>query len=633
MGDVDDMDDMQESEAPAQSGDVYRFLSCEVDTIRRELRSDGELIDVQPKVFDLLVYLIEHRDRMVDKDELLDNIWPGAVVTESSLSQAIRKARSIVGDDGNRQQVIRTMHRRGFRFVAPIEIVATQSAPAPASATEAFTTDGRLYYAIAGMVVFIAAFAWILQRPGDVSSGSQRTEGVAATAPENSIAVLPFVDLSAAKDAEYFSDGLADELLNVLTRLPTLRVAARTSSFAFKESGLDAPAIARRLNVSYVLEGSVRESDGRVRVKVSLVRADENNQVWSRTFDRRLDDIFAIQDEIARAVAQSLNITMLGNESLAGADLDAEAFSIFLRGRHLLRQSTPQTIEDAIRLFEQALDIDPEFARAWHLLGPAYIRQANFGIVDRDEGYDMGRSAIVRAIDADAEFGEAYAQLGWLALHYDWDIKGARIFLDRALALPPLSYETISYAATIEANLGNLDAAASLREQVVAMDPLGRGGFHQLGVAYLFGGKFEQAEAMFRRALSLSPEYLSGNYYLGLTQLLQGDAAAALAAFERERDEGWRLEGQALANYTLGEHEASEDALVALKLKFGKDMIFQIGEVHAWRGDVDDAFRWLDRAYEARDGGLWDTLGNPLLANLDGDPRLPELLDKLGLND
>lgn len=629
---------MHQQEAPAapERGKLYRFVDCEIDTIRRELRRDGEPVEVQPKIFDLLVHLIEHRDRMVDKDELLDVIWAGTVVSESSLTQAIRRARSIVGDDGDRQDVIRTMHRRGYRFVAAIEEVAPEVAAEAAPAAELppeaapATRSRRLLFAIPVLLALLAAVWYFAPQPGDAPRDAPG-DAVGMAAPDASIAVLPFEDMSANRDSEYFSDGLSEELLNVLAQVPNLQVAARTSSFAFKGTNTDIPTIGERLNVAYVLEGSVRKADDDIRITAQLIRVDTGYHLWSQTYDRKFDDIFLVQQEIAEAVADSLKLTLFGANPIKTTAIDPEAYTIFLRGRFFLRRSTPEDISRAIEHFQQATSIDPGFARAWHMLGSAYIRQANFGLVDHDEGYDRGRASILRALEEDPDLGAAHAQLGWLTLHHDWDMGSARQHIDRALALPPVSYESISYAGTVMLSLGQVDAAIALREQVVAMDPLGRGGFHNLGVAYMFAGDFDRAEAMLRRALAISPDYLSGNFFLGVVLLVGGDAEAALPVFARERDEAWNLEGRALAYHALGRDDESDQALERLKAEFADDMTFQIGEVHAYRGEFDEAFSWFDRAYDRHDGGLWDTRNNPLLAGLESDPRWQALLERLGI--
>jgi TolB-like protein len=257
---------------------VYRFAGCEVDSALRHVRCRGVVAEPQPKAFDLLLYLIAHRERVVDKDELLAKIWPGVVVSDSALTQALRKARAMVGDDGERQTVIRTIQRRGFRFVADLE-EARPAAEAPATSSAAAPAS--------------------------------------AAAP---VAVLPFVDMSPARDHEYFCDGMAEEVINALTRAGQ-RVVARTSAFAFKNRPDDVREIARKLGVTRVLEGSVRKSGERLRVTAQLIDAGSGFHLWSSSWDRRVEDMFAIQDEIALSIAASMGPAQSPTSPITAAEL------------------------------------------------------------------------------------------------------------------------------------------------------------------------------------------------------------------------------------------------------------------------------------------------------------------------
>ena len=564
---------------------TYQFAGCVLDLQRREVLRDGRGVPTQPKVFDLLVYLVENRDRVVDKDELLAEVWSGTVVSETSLSQSIRKARALVGDDGERQDVIKTVQRRGYRFVADL----FEDEPTPSIAV------------------------------------------APAAAPEHSIAVLPFANMSSDAENEYFADGLAEELLNLLARVPMLHVAARTSSFAFRDTRLDVRAIGQRLNVAHVLEGSVRKAGNRIRVTAQLIEAATGYHLASQTFDETLDDIFQVQDDISAAVVQHLMPKLFGGEVPSQARINPAAYNLYLQGRHAYRQTTRESFEAAIKAFQQALEIDPGLAVAWDLLGMVYIRQGDVGIAPVAEANRRGREAIERAVEIDPSLVEGHAHLAWISMTYDWDFPAAQAHIDRALALDPRNYAALAQAGALAFVLGGLTQSVSLREQALSMDPVGRGGHHNLGSALLNGGRYEESEAVFLRALSISPDYIGGWFYCGLPVLLGGDPGRALDVFSREVDEAWRLEGQSIANWLLGNTTESDEQLKQLVSRFGDDMVYQMAEVHSMRGEVDEAFAWLDRAYTVRDGGLVEMLTNPLLAHLHQDERWTPLLARVGL--
>lgn len=551
---------------------------------------DGQPREVQPKVFNLLCYLIEHRERVIDKDELLDKLWAGTVVTESSLSQSIRKARALVGDDGNRQEVIRTVQRRGYRFVARLERDGT------AATTESPSIEAQ------------------------------------DSPPAYSIAVMPFANMSAEPENAYIADGISEELLNLLARIPQLRVAARTSSFALRDSGEDARDIGRRLKVGHLIEGSVRKAGNRVRVTVQLIETSGGYHLDSRNFDRTLEDIFALQDDIAAAVVRKVAPALLGDDMVHSPSINADAYTLYLQGRHQYRLDTPESYRQATALFEQAIALDGGFAPAWDLLGMVLIRQADIGVAG-GELHQRGRGAVEHAAELDPTLPEVHSHLAWIAMTQDWDFSVAGEHIERGLALAPNNATVLTQAGALAFIRGDMAQSVALRERALALDPVSRGGHHNLGSALLNAGRADESQAMFRRALDIAPDYIGGWFYCALPSLVAGDPAQALELFARERDRGWGLEGRAMALHSLGQQAESDAALAQLIDEFGDDMIYQLAEAHAWCGYSDEAFDWLQRAFDLRDVGLVELKTNPLLAALHEDPRWAEHLDRLGLFD
>ncbi|MGE5179831.1 MAG: protein kinase domain-containing protein [Bacteroidota bacterium] len=472
--------------------------------------------------------------------------------------------------------------------------------------------------------------------------------GEPARAPEKvaSIAVLPFVNRSRSADDEYFSDGLADELLNLLSKIQGLRVSARASSFHFKGKDVPLDDIARRLNVATVLDGSVRKAGDRVRISVQLVKVPDGYHLWSETYDRTLEDIFAVQDDIARSVVKELRVKLLGEEAdseasgqakadvaraAKGRGTDPEAHRLYLLARHLIGRATREDVAKAIEYLEQALARDDRFALAWTELGRAYSLEADIGWLPVAEGYRRARRAVERAIALEPDLAEAHAQMGWIQSTNDWDWRGAERSYARALELAPGNTLVLLKCGVLADNSGRLDEAIELYRRAIEHDPLSAGSNLGLGMALYAAGRHEEAEAAYERSLELAPERAFARGYHSLCLLALGRADEALAEAEREPVPGHRLWARALLHHALGCAEQSNAALRELMESCAGEFAYQIAEVHAARGEPDPAFEWLERAYRQHDPGLAEAKGSPRFRMLHNDRRWSEFLSRLGL--
>jgi len=451
----------------------------------------------------------------------------------------------------------------------------------------------------------------------------------ASIANDKSIAVLPFEDMSQEKNQGYMSDGIAEELLNLLAKIPELRVIARTSSFAFKDQEVDIADIAKKLNVAHVLEGSIRKSGNTIRITTQLIRTSDSTHLWSESYDRPLDDIFAVQDEIAGAVVEQLKIKLLDAAPKA-KPVDPKAFALYLQGRQFERQGTVASYEQAIALYQQAVAIDPAYAEAWSGLAATYSFQGDNAIRPSAEVYPLAREAATASLAIDAEYAPAHANLGAVAMNFDGDLTASARHFERALALEPANPDIIGNAAFLARALNRLDDTIALREYAVARDPLNPGGHVQLGVDYLDAGRLDDALSALRTAAELSPDYSSVHYRIGLALLLKGDPAAALAATEMETVEGWRMVGLAMHYHALGKKRESDAVLAGLITTYERDFPYNIAYVMAYRGENDRAFEWLAKAVVYRDPGLADIAVEPQFANIRQDPRWLPFLQKIG---
>jgi TolB-like protein/Flp pilus assembly protein TadD len=462
----------------------------------------------------------------------------------------------------------------------------------------------------------------------DVDSASRSAPIQAA-----SIAVLPFTDMSPEKDQEYFTDGLAEELLNVLAQIPDLKVAGRTSSFQFKGRNEDLREIGEQLGVANILEGSVRKAGGQIRITAQLISAADGYHRWSQNYDRTLEDIFAIQDDIAAAVASALQVTLLGDvqDDSPATDKNFEAYNAFLQGGHFLSLGGSANLAKAMKYYEQALELDPEYAAAWSGIASVSMNQSYSGYVRSQEGFPLARQAATRAIELDKNLAAGWINLANVLYHYDWKWAEAEEALRNARVLAPNDATSFTSSSTLSSALGHSDDAIGFARRAVEIDPLNTFAHYRLGFALMLAGRLQDAETSFLKVTELQPDRVRGHLSLGLIELLRSRPEAALAEMRQETELWAKYYGLALAYHALGRREESDAALLALKKQEGDAAAIQIAEVYAYRGEPDDAFTWLERAREAHDPGIVWLKTSPLLSSLRGDVRWPTLLGTLGL--
>ena len=454
-------------------------------------------------------------------------------------------------------------------------------------------------------------------------------EEASVAAPAMSLAVLPFANLSSDKEQEYFSDGISEELLNLLAKAQPLQVAARTSSFSFKGKQVGIAEIAKTLHVANVLEGSVRKAGDAVRITAQLIRAGDGYEIWSQSWDRKVDDIFAIQDEIAADVVKQLRVTLLGAAPKARTT-DPEAYAQYLQAVQLGRQFTAEAFQQSDALYRKVLAIDPRYAPAWDELARNFNNELNQGLLPSKEGFAQAREAATKALAIDPEYAPAHARLGWIAMYGDNDLAGAAEHFKRALALDPADLDVLRNSATLLQSLSRLDEALALDEAVVRRDPVNVSALYNLGVDQRKAGRLDAAMASFRTALSLSPGRGGAHFQLGAALLLKGDAQGALGEIEQETSEVWKMIGLPMAYHALGRKADSDAALAALIAKHEKDRSYTIACVYALRGEPDKAFEWLDKAVEYGDPGLGDIVTENLFDKIHADRRWLPFLRKVG---
>jgi eukaryotic-like serine/threonine-protein kinase len=460
----------------------------------------------------------------------------------------------------------------------------------------------------------------------------------------HSIAVLPFLNRSTDESTDYFSDGLADELVMVLSKIQGLRVIARTASFQFKGRNEDLAVIGAKLRVGTVLEGSVVKSDRRLRVSVRLVQVPEGDTLWSETYDRTWEDVFAVQDDIAQRVVTELRGRLLGtagDSSQAKAEVaaavrrrrqDPEVHRLLMQARYHLDRVTSDDTVKAVDCLMRGIERDPSHPALWCELGRARSVQMNFGWTPLREGPAGVREAVERALELDPEMAEAHGTLGWVQMHYERNWAAAESSFVRALDLEPNDAGNLRRAGTLAMCLNRPHQAIEFYSRSLVSDPLSTAAHNNLGYAYYVAERHDEAEREIRKALELAPDRIGARALLAFILRARGRVDEALAAANEEPQEIYRIWSLAIIDHHLGRVEESERMLALLRENYAEDASYQIAEVHAVRGETDAAFEWLERAYQQHDGGLASMKSSCHLRGLDSDPRWGAFLLKVGFD-
>ena len=498
---------------PAGSDQEFLFADYVLVLGRRELHRGARPIAVEPQVFDLLAYLVQNRDHVVSRNELIAGVWDGRIVSDSTVTSRINAARKAIGDNGEKQALIRTIPRKGIRFVGDVYERSSGRVPVPNGATagKEATTSGDVPieppptelpaarpsktrkpgWILAGglaaaMAIFLVFQVALPTGPLLVKTGSETGE----PAGKISVAVLPFTNLSSDADQEYFSDGITEEITSALARIPNLRVVARTSAFEFKGQNRNIQMIAQMLHATHLIEGSVRKAGDQVRVTAQLIQADSGHQVWTDSYDRQLVNIFAIQKDIAEAVARALRIPLglEGKTLVSNRLIEPESYQQFLRAKALVRQrrgpgqgSADEGLTEAIKLLEWLVARNPDFAPAWAQLAlayqriPFYAQPLEFATAEvkrraADESLPKAQAAAERAIQLDADLADGYSSLG-LTMATRSRLLEAERLLSKALALDRFSPEALQIYANLLGAVGRTGEALAMKQQLLNMEP------------------------------------------------------------------------------------------------------------------------------------------------------------------
>ena len=485
--------------------------------------------------------------------------------------------------------------------------------------------------AVIALVLFAALFLADKLWLSDRVTAKHETPATSAVVSDKSIAVLPFTDMSEKKDQEYFGDGIAEAITDLLARIPGVKVTSRTSSFQFKGHNEDLRAIGAKLGVAYVLEGSVRKSGDRIRVTAQLIDVSDGAQRWSESYDRDLVDVLKVQDEISLGLVRALQVSMGTTDLKSQPSLkNVEGYSLYLLGRQAFNRYDMAGSDQAVSDFRQAMELDADSAQVPAWLAYVYWTQAAFGYAQPDTGYEEARRYAERARSLDPRSELAMGVLGLIHIRHDWDWAAGAAELDRALALAPGNARILAFHSNAPYALGQWDTAIRDLNSSIALDPLYANGYYLLGLSHLAAGHWNEAEAALKRAFEIAPNFTAIHSNLAKALLLKGEKQAALQQIDLEPGEERKWAGRAVINHALG-RQADSDAALKRLTGLASNSVYTIAYVHAFRGESDAAFLWLERAFTQKDSNLWSVKSDPYLNPLKADPRYKAFLKKMNL--
>jgi len=572
------------------AGGRYEFGHYRLDVRAHLLLRNGRRVVLTPKAVDLLAALVEAQGEPVGKQELLHRVWPDAVVEEGSLTSHISLLRRVLAEGAGGQQFIETLPKRGYRFVGPCAAMAQ-----PAAATGA----GR-----------------------------------------RMLVVLPFENLSGGRKHDYFSEGLTEEMISQLARLSPeqLGVIARTSAMQYKSTTKTAQQIGQELGVSHLLEGSVRRSGERVRITAQLIRVSDATHLWAEGYERSLHDILALQAEVARAIAREIQIKLtIGVQHRLDrvAAIDPEAHEAYLRGRHLWNRRTEEGMRNSIAQYEEAIRRHPDYAMAYAGVADTYVMLACRGMVSAKETFRKARAAARKALELDAELGEAHGSLAHVRLH-DWDWEGLdRDFL-RAIELHPAQPIVYYWYGEFLMSMGRPEEAIAMTRRAQQADPLSPVIAASLAMILYLARKYDEAVKVLQRAQEIDPSHFLPHLRMGLVRLQQKSHAEAI----RELQTAARLANHSTetlaalgTGYAMAGMSGEAHRIVAqLQASQAEHYVlpYNIAKIYAAACDKERTLEWLERAYQEGNPDLIELNSEPVFDGLRGEPMFSELMRRIG---
>ncbi|HEY6806525.1 MAG TPA: winged helix-turn-helix domain-containing protein [Pyrinomonadaceae bacterium] len=643
---------------------TYDFGRFRLKRAERVLLREGEPVPLTPKVFDILITLVEHRGQVVEKDDLMKRVWPTTFVEEGNLTQNVSLLRKALGESAGGTQFIETVPRRGYRFVAQLNaanggtngvaqpaaaevlpvavdnsnghIVSTEETEVPPKAISeppsssfisrfAQVKQSRIAtIATAGLVV-IAFTALIVYFTGRSKAGDLGSNAI------QSIAVLPFVDEAGDADSEYINDKIAESLINSLSKIPQLRVVPRSVVAGYKGKQIDPRQVGKDLNVRAVVTGRMRKHGDIISIQADLIDLDNVAQLWGQNYEHKLSDVILVQEDISRDIFENLRLKLNVEEKK-----QLEAYRLYLKGRNSWNKRTSDDVQQAIDFFNQAIAIDPNYASAYAGLADCYNMLVVYGRLQPKEGFPKAKEAAMKALEIDENQAEAHSSLGFIDFRWDWDRAQTEREFQTAIKLKPGYAPAHQWYSSYLVAVERFDEAIAEAKRTEELEPLSFVASSHLGWIYYLSGKNDLAIEQCKKILDLDPSSFPARRYLGLAYEGKGMYAEAIHEFQT----GVKISGSPLMLALLGHaYAASGKKAEAQRTLAGLQQLqsqryvspYTVAAIYTGLGDQEQAFKWLEKAVEERDIWLMNLKVDPVFAKLRSNPKFTDLLARIRL--
>jgi len=620
-----------------QDNHSYEFGRFRLKTAERILLREGELVPLTPKVFDILVTLVEHGGQVVAKDDLMKRVWPNTFVEEGNLTQNISLLRKALGESPGGVQFIETVPRRGYRFVADtnqswgdetetdLSETKIDSSPVvsiPNTTSQSAGVKKTPFYALAAGLVVVGII-------GLVYFTSAGKAGNAS--PIQSIAVLPFVDESSDPDAEYINDKIAESLINSLSKLPQLRVVPRSVVAGYRGKEIDPRKVGQELNVRAVVTGRMRRHGDIISIQADLIDLESVAQLWGQHYDHKVSDVLLVQDDISRDIFENLRLKLNVEEKK-----QLEAYRLYLKGRNAWNKRTGDALLQAIDFFNQAIEIDSNNSAAYAGLADCYNMLVVYGRLEPKEGFPKAKEAATKALEIDESSAEAHSSLAFIKFRWDWDRAATEREFQEAIKLKPAYAPAHQWYSSYLVAVERFDEAIAEAKRTEELEPLSFVASSHLGWIYYLSGQNDKAIEQCKKILELDPSSFPARRYLGLAYEAKGMYAEAITEFQT----GVKLSGSPLMLALLGHAYAAsgktaEARQVLNDLQQLKDQRYvspyTVAAIHAGLGDQEQAFKWLQTAVEERDIWLMNLKVDPVFARLRSQRQFTDILARIRL--
>ncbi|MGI8962544.1 MAG: winged helix-turn-helix domain-containing protein [Bryobacteraceae bacterium] len=619
--------------------DIVRFGQFEFDLKTRELRRRGLEIKIAGQPLQILAMLLEHPGQVITREQIQRNLWPANtfVEFEQSLNAAVKRLREALGESAENPRFLETVPRRGYRFIAPVyrqsqgPILHRPDIPAGEP-----LGDKREYAVLLGIGSILGLAVLLVML--NVNRWREWLGAKAVPAQIDSLAVLPLENLSHEVEQGYFADGITDELITDLGKLGIPRVISRTSAMRYKGTQKSLAEIVRDLNVDAIVEGTVLRSAGRIRITARLVATNPERQLWAETYDRDLRDILVLQSEVARDIAERVSVKLEPRIHPARTrQVNPEAYEAYLKGRYYWNKFTEAGLWKAIEYFEQAINKQPDFARAYSGIADSYYRLVyTVGPLAPGEGFPKAKAAAEQSLQIDDTLAEGHSSLANIKLYYDWDLTAANREGRRATELDPNyaeGHHTYSHCLLAE---GRIQDAFVETRRALALDPIDLAINNHLAWNYLFAGQYAKSAETSRKTLDMDPNFALGHWYLGLAYELEGSTSAAMTEYRKaaslSKGKPTHLAGVARAYALEGKRAESLKVLSELKHESSRRYVpaYDIAHIYAALGDRDQSLQWLEKAFNERASNMIYLRLDRRFESLHGDQRFRRLIQRIG---